>query len=208
MPMRRRHKRKKSAMDVAKLALSRTRVHRLRFKVTSDNDPMVGTWTQTLLNGISLGDDVSNREGDTVLMKEIGIRYEITSDAAIDSSASVRVVLVIDKLSSGVAINTNNLFFADNSLKSFYDPQLASRFRVLYDKVSILDEYAANATVLSQKFRKHYRKYKRPIRQVYNSAASTIGAIDSGALWLLFISDRVGNEPTINWQTMVKFYSP
>ncbi len=207
--MPRRQRKKRSAMQVAKLALSRSRPIRLRFINTQSSDAMAATWTQTLVNGIALGDQEFNREGDRCLIKEIGIRYTVTATAALDAVANYRVLLVQDKQSNGAAFSESNLFIQDNSLKNFRDPTLSpSRFRVLYDKTYTLEEYAANSSIANSEFKQFYRKYKSPLKMRYNGAGSTVSSIDSGAIWLLFITDRVNNFPSINWQTLVRFYSP
>ncbi len=208
MPMRRRRK-KRTAMQVAKLALSRSHPIRLRQFFVASSDSCQAAWTQTLINGISLGDDLNNREGTAVLMKEVACRYQLDAAAAIDAAATIRVLLVLDKQANGSVFSTANLMQIDDSLKSFVDPRLSpSRFRVLYDRTHVLEEYSANATVQAVEFYQFSRRYKAPLKQVWNGAGATIGNIDQGALFFMHITDRTTNLPGINWTTKLRFHSP
>ncbi len=208
MPARRR-RRKKSAMDVAKLALSRSRPIRLRFHNTQSSDTINATWSQTLITGIPLGDQEFNREGDRVIIKEVGIRYSVTASQAVDAVGNYRVMLVRDKQTNGATFAPSNLFIVNDSLKSFRDPTLSPvRFQILYDKTFSLEEYAANSGIANTEFQQYYRKYKGGMKITYNGSGATTGSIDKGAIFLMFITDRVSNLPSINWMTLVRFYSP
>lgn len=207
--MPRKIRKKRSAMQVAKLALSRSRPPRLRRHPSSGSDPVLNTWTQIHITGLVEGDGEANREGSRVHIKHVGLRYSVTAAGALDATANVRVMLVQDKQTNGGTFGTANLFITDDSVKSFRDPTLQpSRFRVLYDKTFSLEEYAANSSIRNTEFHKFGKGYKSPLKMVWNGSGSGVGTVDKGAIFLMFMCDRVSNQPSIDWQTLVRFYSP
>lgn len=210
MPRRfHRGRRKESAMQVAKRALRQVRRPRLRWDLQAHEPAFTIAWQSLLMNKTTVGDGSNDREGDIVKMSHISLKYFITGGTALGAAAVVRIMLVMDKQANGLAIDPNDVFTSTNSITSHIDPSLSRKYRILYDKSHVLQEYASNTSVLSKAKGGFDRRYKSPLTIRYNNAQDdTILSLSSGAIWLLFITENSTAPPTLNIKFQSRFYSP
>lgn len=155
--------------------------------------------TPVLINGIAQGTSPGQHIGRRALMKSLQIRYIATPGTASNIS-QVRAVLVYDKQTNAATpavtdIMQSSVFTSPIALAN------KDRFVVLMDEVSPIMPSTSQCVSGSR-----YMKMNLPI--TYNgSTASTVSAIQTGAIWLLVAnnSDPIGFTSTFYYYSRVRF---
>ncbi len=203
-----RSRKKKSARELALKALHKMPKKRMRQGVVQGTPAFTSSWQQVHVTAVATGDDEFSREGDTMLVDELRLRYIISSATALGSAAACRVVLVQDRQSNGASPSNNQIFTQNNSVKAHQDPTFSRRYRILFDRTHMLNEFASNTSVISKTHGKFVRRYKSELKVRYIGASSAVTDISSGAIYLLYICDNPGNPPSINYEVLTRFHSP
>lgn len=169
------------------------------FKDTTTGVSPTSGGSMTLLNGMTQGDTASSREGNSIRMKSLDLRFYLTNNSTAVNT-NTRVMLVHDKQPNGsTALVTDVL--ATNNVVSPRNLDNRKRFKVIYDRTFSLS--TAGPSNLNSAF------YKKDFNQhvaFYNASnAGTIADISTGALFLLLLSDQAVNAPTINYYFRLRF---
>lgn len=140
----------------------------------------------TLLNGMVIGDDIFNRNGDSILITSIQFDLIIQAQTANDNN-TIRILLVQDKQTNGVAQELDKILdTADpqSNIISPYNLDYKHRFRILCDKVITFDD-VTNAN-------RHIKIYKKcNIKTRYGldtTGGVTAIATNSLSLWIFGFS--------------------
>lgn len=208
MPFQRRRRSSKKTTAQAVRALAR-RIPRPRVRqvFVKDQQVVLATWTPgEFLNPIAQGDDDDQRTSDSIAMKSLEIKFDFTTAAAIDSAAIIRYIIILDKQTNGVVANTATIFNTDNSTVSSYDNVFVPRrYKILADQTFSMNEFAANASVVSKKTVRRKFHYKSGLKIRYKGTAAGVGNVMSGSVLLYFITDNVANQPSVNYETKIEY---
>lgn len=161
------------------------------------------TGSVTALNLCATGDDYTNRNGRKILMKSLQIRGYFEPEDLIVDNCLARVVILYDCQTNGTLPVVTDILDAATSLSSL-NLSNRDRFKVLLDKQYVGAVAGGSPTVGM------WKKFKRlNLETVYNGTGATIGAIQSGSLLMLTISDRASTGG-INFKatTRVRFTDP
>lgn len=188
----------KLASDVYKLK----QMMNVEFKYSQQNsstNPTTATNTVLLLNGLTKGDDATDREGRQIKMSSIQYSVRVLMNAAA-TSTMVRLLLVLDTQPNAVISTIPNILETSGGLYVDAFRNLANRKRyvILRDDKIIVD---ANTPY------KKYDYYKKiGFKTVFNSGnAGTIADINTNALYLCAISDEATNAPNVNIYDRIRF---
>lgn len=142
-----------------------------------------------LLNGISEGDDNTNREGRVIKMVRVSIKAWANHQAAAGTFAACRLVLLYDRQSNGVAPAFTNIWTATSgnaTWASQINTNSAGRYKILLDRMF----YTVGDTSMDGKAIKINIRFKRGLRTLYNASGATIAQINQGALYLITMGNQ------------------
>lgn len=121
--------------------------------VDTANSPMAinTTGAIALLNGISRGDDINEREGRKVIVTQIQMRATAQATAATGTPHTCRFLIVTDRQCNGTALTIANVLDSV-STASHYNLANRERFKILADNVFTIgasaDYWGRKAVVL------------------------------------------------------------
>lgn len=98
-----------------------------------------------LLNGMQKGDNVANRQGNSVYVTSLQVRFRIVwpqQDPVGEGIGVVRCCIVFDRFPNGQALQESDfldLSVIDDGLYSPYNMNAGRRFKILYDKVFVIN---------------------------------------------------------------------
>ncbi len=149
------------------------------------------TGSTTNLTAIAQGDDVSNRQGNKIRMKQLLLSGNVRLHASATDS-NVRMVIVRDNNGSTTIPTITDLYgsaanFFQNLLKEG-NPQQNSRFTVLWDKYVFVNSDTPNKPVAYSMALDHHCFFS-------GTAATDEG---KGALYLFQASNESTNDPVVN----------
>lgn len=151
-----------------------------------------GTDINNLTSGITQGDGMTNRDGQSVLCKQIALRMVFNKNASA-TATRVKWVLFIDKRSGSTPVWSD--VFAATSIEAFQNiSDTPGRFRILRSGVVRLD--TDNPEIEKQVVvnKSMHLKFDSAGNQYMNN------------VWLMMLSDEFANQPTINVVSRVRFY--
>lgn len=218
MPYKRRYKRRRNGwkranryMSTAAKALSIARSVKAIVnseKKTFDTN-LTGfidlSGTLSGLTNIAQGDDYTQRNGRSILVKSLQIigNYQVNPDSSANPYALVRFILFIDNAFTGVAARVDDVLGTGGNVNSLRNPEPAmmKRFHILWDKQFKMTKEASTRYKRLDMFKKlnHHVKYDGTDSDDYST----------GALFLLRISDQasgITSAPQENLNIRVRFY--
>lgn len=150
-----------------------------------------------LLNGLSQGDTVSTRTGNSLLMKHISIRGYINFDTLGSSNSTiVKYWVVVDQQQIG---DTNPVFsdiFSNNDVLSLLNSSTVGRFKILKTGLCIRDLNVNQKQVnIDIPLNMHTR---------FNGTAST--DIQKNGIYLCWTSNQSTALPTASYLTRISYY--
>lgn len=150
-----------------------------------------------LINGLSLGDTAITREGQSIKMSSLFVRFYMTmSDLAVVTQ--VRVIIVMDKQPNASTITSAALLQNNGSIISPLLIDYGSRFKVFFDKIYRLDTNKLN--LVTKKF------LKLRFHTKFNTGnAGTIADITKNSLYIMMVSDQSTNLPTVEFWARIRF---
>lgn len=145
------------------------------------------------LNAIAQGADVNQRNGNKVLDKyiQLNLRLFLDSTASATQTNTLRLVVVIDKKPQIGALTWNTVYVPNDDVAAFIDKDTAG------DRIVILKDY--RTTFSGGERRLIYKKFYMSLARLhtqYTGSGST--AFETGALYLLAISDVTGLSPAVH----------
>lgn len=201
---RRKGKGKMTSKKVAHIAMKTAlKLSELKTFYHQDTFTNGNTWDTQVINGISQGDLVSEREGNTVLMQYINMRYFIQRA---DATNIVRVLVVqwfpdnvqdpfdMDKVLQN---NTSTNYALISSYASKFG---GNKFRVLHDRTHFLTGDKATSNIVKLNLKGFRRK------AYYDGSTATT---QQNGIYVCMISDSAAvNHPEMVYTTSVRFREP
>ena len=157
--------------------------------------------TLTLLSGIAQGTDIGQRIGNSVFVTDIRISGRVAINSAVTTFSTARMVLIRDNENSGAAPVLSDILEATGSTVVTRSPKNylnRKRFTFLYDELFVLAPGSASALPIGVDMRIN--------REVtYRGTGNTVAAAAEGTLYLLVVSDEVGNAPNLTVYIQYQF---
>lgn len=139
----------------------------------------------TLLNGMTRGDDISQRIGREVTLRSVQLTYQIGSKNGTGTDQYVRAMLVYDRQANGSTALISDILSGSNT----YAPRNLEnrhRFSILYDRMIALN---ASGEPGSRRVLRFYRRLNHPVTFNGNTGG-TIADIQTGALYFVAIGSN------------------
>lgn len=189
---------------------SRTGAVELKFIDTQVTNTQVTTaGAITLINGVAQGTDFTNRIGRKILMKSILQNWMLYPNSSTNMAAGdvVRVMTIYDNQpnSGSTPAVTDVLVTAD--VNSPLNLNNRDRFQVLLDKRFPMGgaQYSVGSLSTGSPLMRHKSTYKKCLKDViFSGTGSTLGSIQTGALYYLTIS-KTNNATTLDSYHRVRF---
>lgn len=156
------------------------------------------TPTLVLLNGLSLGDTATTRDGVSVKANSsfLNVFFSINASA---TTTMVRVMLLLDTQPNATAATASEVLQSSGSVISPINITNGKRFKIMMDKKKSM---SINGTEIVRF--KEFRKLGFHTR--YNTANNgTIADISTNAFYLLFMSDQATNTAAISYWHRMRF---
>lgn len=151
-----------------------------------------------LINGLTQGDDNSNRDGRQVRFKSIQMRGRVSRNAsATQTRDRVKLVCFIDKQPNTAAPTWLSLY-TGTDVTAFRNLDWKRRYVILWEKIVNIDEDDPS------KDWKMYRKID--MKTVFdNSSSGLVSDITTNAIYIGYISEFGVNGPGMDIDTRVRF---
>lgn len=162
---------------------------------TGDTPTITNTGTITLLNAIAQGDDVNNRDGNSILCPYIRHRGVVKINSSATATA-VRMLIVMDTANQGSTPAVTDVLQSAN-VTAYINVDNTKRFWILFDQLYHLD-INGNRQILVDK--------TIPIKQHLRYSGSSSTNVLQNAIYSIHISDEATNTPTGNMTTRVTWY--
>lgn len=174
-----------------------------KFSETSGTHTPNQSGSVTYLSGISQGDDVINREGNSIKVQHMRLKYFCGINSS-NTGCAVRVLLVRDLQNQGATIVANDVLeavgtgFASIAFIDFTNGSLQNkRFTIVYDKMFTLDTY--NPYVSDEFTSSH------DCHTYFRGTGATVASAGNGSYFLITLSSEPTNVPTILFNTRTEF---
>lgn len=204
MPYKRKYKKKRSykgsrgiATLALRMALQNKKAVEVKSAAASHSGLVSNTGVVTLISGISEGTDYDDRVGKKITLKSVQIKgFMANNDATLGDTTVIRLMIVRDNSFSGTAPAIADVLLNSNaySLRN-PRPDLLRKYTVLYDTFRANDRDNPHNV---------FGKYRKLNSQAIFDGA-TVADANKGALYVIMISNRSTDIPTVAWQSMVKF---
>lgn len=165
------------------------------YTVTAQN--MTNTGAIPLINGLSLGDTATTRDGQSVKFISITYKGDISMSNSAETSFA-RVAFVLDRQSNAQSPSITNIW-QSASPTALRVIGTGYRFRVIRDMQFALSNGGRESVYFERtiKLRFHTR---------FNTGnAGDVTDIVTNALYLVYLSDQATNYPVINMNIRIKF---
>lgn len=151
----------------------------------------------TLISGVAQGDDVNNRQGNSVLGKSMYCSYSIARNAANTNVANnVRIVVFKDLSNIGTTPTVGDIL-ASASVIAPLNVDHTSRYQILRD-----DRIALTLNGSGSRFSKHYIRVNDHLKFTGSLATD----VYTNALYVLVITDQASSQPTFDANYRFGFY--
>lgn len=168
------------------------------FDFTSTASPTLNTPVIQGLNQIIQGVDENQRIGNSILAKDMNMRFQILINTTTDPQNMIRMVVFVDKQQAGSVPTITQLMQAPTNFQSPYNKDYTDRFAILKDKYICLN--TNNNRVHQGKF---YKTLPFHIRYIGPTAASA--DLGNNTVYVLWWSAYALNGPTINYYNRLNF---
>lgn len=170
-----------------------------KFLDGDDSSTVSSTGSLAILNGMTKGDNVDNREGREIRCKALQFLFKSNLNVSAVHT-TIRYMFIIDKAPNGSILTAaeilDNVSLPTSSLKN-----LDTRKRLIILKDALIN---LSTTGVAEKSMKIYLPMN--MLTVFNSGnAGTIADIESGALYLFMISDEATYLPTVTFNYRLRF---
>jgi len=178
----------------------------------------VGAANFVLLNGIARGDEVFERNGREITMKQVVVNYMVRAPVVFVTPvinlqfSAVRVILFVDRQCNGAA-PTLPMILTDSgngqACCSNYNPEYKSRFYILADQVVNVGSVCSIASQHPPCAHRVISRYINTKVEYNNGDAGTVGDINTNSLYLVIIGDHAALggqlDHTVSVSARVKF---
>lgn len=154
-----------------------------------------------LVSGVTAGDDVNQRSGNSILARSLYVNYDATvnTTAGVNATQIYRKIIFMDCDNQGVTPATSDVLQAvgnANAVNSPLNVDNVKRFKILYDKKHVLNGQGAERIQV----KKYIPLYK------HLRFSGTGANILENAIYELNISDVNVNDPTVQSYYRLGFY--
>lgn len=153
----------------------------------------------TLLSGMSAGDDVGNRDGNSILARSLHFRADITGNTT-NTSNVTRCIIFIDKMNQGSAPGVSDILAvtgSSNAVNSPLNVDHITRYSIILDKIWTTSVAGTQRHV----FKKYINLYKH-IK--FTGTGNT--DVYQNAIYVLWVTDVITNDPVVTWYSRLGFY--
>lgn len=192
----------------AKLAKRVNKLERLsgpekKYLDLSASGQLVGsTPTITLLNGMIQGSTAGQRIGQTITMLSSFVQFDIVIAATVLTGSVFRMMIIYDKQSDGGTPASSDILSSGTNLESPLNIANSHRFKVLSDKRYNLAINGSNAQII----KRNYIKIPSYTTQYNSGNAGTVADIQSGSLFILYMSDESGvDRPSLSYYHRLRY---
>lgn len=181
------------------------------------NQTSVSSSTQyTLINAVSEGDDLTNRNGRRYQVTQLEYDYNVaisaanyaTLEAAQAQPISGRVLIVYDSQTNGAAPTINTILDQGsgtgiNIQSGHRNMSYSQRFKVLVDEKYVLNNGSGLNVRLTG-----IRKFAQPLPVQCIGTGAAVTDIGSGSIYLIYVdsNNSVANYSTIHGTHKINFY--
>jgi len=163
-----------------------------------------------LLNGVAQGTDFTNRIGRKTHMKSIYLRFSLYPNNANSAPGGdfVRVIVFYDCQSNATAPVVGDVLQFSTSYLSPLNLNNRDRFKILHDKVISMNANVYTATVLTagDPVNKNWKMYRKiNLDTVFGDTAATIGSIQTGSIYLMYMSAGATSFSTLGYTSRIRF---
>jgi len=148
------------------------------------------TGTITLLNGVATGTDYVNRIGRKIIMKSLLFRLVVNPipSGSVNGTFGdiLRYIIVLDMQPNGVTFSGSDLLLNTGDVTAPLNLNNRDRFKVIADKMFKMPSFVTTTGSLTAGSPAPvcYKIYKKMSQEViFNATGSTIGSIQTGALF-------------------------
>ncbi len=166
-------------------------------------DTVVGTtvnntgFTQ-LLNGLTQGNGVSNRVGDSIRIVNLIMNLSFTISASA-TTTFIRCIIFVDNESQGAAPSAFTNLLISANYNALYNPAYSRRFKTQFDELVALNSGGDECVVYSRDIKLNYH----PRYGLGN--AGTVADIATGSLYFVAISDQGTNLPAMQLNIRIMY---
>lgn len=160
--------------------------------------------TVTLLTPIQQGDNINEREGDSIKIQSLEICGAVYRATAASFSETVRVLVVRDLQNAGAAPTASDVLETLGTVYSAFQPldfisgnDLNKRFTVVMDEMVCLDTYHL-VTPISFKTTHDCHVY-------FRSNGSTVASSGNGTYFLIVVSTSNTDPATFDFNSRIRF---
>jgi len=153
----------------------------------------------SFINGLALGDNSFNRDGQQVEFKKIQVNYHISQHASATRTI-VRCLCIWIHRPNAVAFAIADLLHNPTNVNSFYERGNTGNIRVLHDRT-----YTFTAGALQFRTGRINTKIDKKSRYVTAATGGAATDIEQGSCWLIFLSNEATNTPTCAWDSRCYF---
>lgn len=158
----------------------------------------------TYISGVPQGDNISEREGDSIKIQSFEICGEVIRNASSTDYDAVRVMIVRDLQNTGATPAGSDILETLGSSQSAFQhldflnsSDLNKRFTVVYDEIFNLDTYH-----LTHVFR---FKTTHDCHVFYRGTGSAVSSAGNGSYFILCVNNQTTNLPSVAFSSRLRF---
>ncbi len=160
--------------------------------------------TVTYLSGMNQGDNISEREGDSIKIQSFDIIGQIQRDPASAAVDGVRLLIIRDLQNTGAAPLGTDVLETVGTIESAFQQldflngnDLNKRFTVVYDELFSLDTYHP---VRQFRFRTTH-----DCHVFYRGTTSAVGSAGNGSYFMIAYCNALVAQPNVVFSTRLRF---
>lgn len=153
----------------------------------------------TLLSGMAAGDDVGNRDGNSVLCRSLHFRADVSGNG-MNTSNVTRCIIFLDKMNQGTAPTAADILAITGSANAVNSPlnvDHITRYTILLDKLF--------TTSVNGSMRFSFKKYIKLYHHLKYTGTSA-SDVYTNAIYVLWLTDVISNDPSVTWYSRIGFY--
>lgn len=179
------------------------------FDVTRNNSVQTSTATVLNLSNLAQGNDYNNRDGNSILIQSLLIRYILAGNVSNSLGDIVRIILFQDNDQRGVDPTASDLLEDTSTphlqMLSPLNHNVGKRFNVISDKIiPVNSQNTVLATGPYYKAGKLFKKFSGNHIK-YTSTAGADASNYEGSLYLMTFSLQSVNGPALSIQSRLRF---
>lgn len=162
---------------------------------TNASGPVDNSGSISLLSGIGQGDDVNQRQGNSVLAKTLLFRTFCNLNTSAEST-QLRFIIIKDLENQGSTPSVSDVIGPSPSVITPLNVDHTSRYQVLRDKV----------LTLKKDMNSYNMKQFITVNDHLKFTGSGTTDVYKNAIYLILISDQATNTPSVTWNSRVGYY--